>query len=529
MQAVLSLDLGTNGVRAGVFALESRQAVAVGEAGYPTRLIPPNRAEQNPADWWHALCTAVRSVLAEAGEPEIHAICVATFASTVVLCDRRGKVLAPAILWMDARAAREAQRTAEVDHPVLSYSGGSDAVEWLVPKAMWVATHEPALWARTEIVCEALDYINFRLTGEWAGSLMNATCKWNYDSRERRVRPDLYALFGMPDLAGRLPQRIVDIGAVIAPPRADVLSELGIRGRPVVVQGGIDAHMGMFGADTTEPGSMLLIGGTSNVLLTQVPDDGSVVEGVWGPYPNALTPGLRMIEGGQVSAGSILKWLVEDIFGLDDEGQARLIEDAGRIGPEAGGLLALDFFIGCRTPYRDPDLRGAFLGLTLSHDRVAIYRAAMTAVCLGTANIIADLEAQGLAFERIMLAGGIKRNPLWLQATVDAIGKPVALAATDNLTLLGAAAAAAVGLGCHADMRSAAAAWRAHATTIAPDPERHEQYRGLLSDYRDAVERLSPILRTLAARAQGAQEANPSGMAAGLEQGPICTENCHER
>lgn len=502
MQAVLSLDFGTNGVRAGVFDLDSHRAAAVCEVDYPTRLIPPNRAEQNPADWWRALCRCVRHALAEAQEPELEAICVATFASTVVLCDRIGNVLAPAILWMDARAAEEAHRTGQVQHPVLASSGGSDAAEWLVPKAMWVASHEPELWARTEIVCEALDYINFRLTGEWAGSLMNATCKWNYDSRQRRLRSDLYALFGVPDLAERLPPRIADIGAVVAPVREEVLSELGVRGRPMVVQGGIDAHMGTFGADTIEPGTMLLIGGTSNVLLTQVADDGSEVRGVWGPYPDALTLGLRMIEGGQVSAGSILKWLVEEIFGLDDDGRTRLLEDAERLGPEAGGLLALDFFMGCRTPYRDPNLRGAFLGLTLSHNRAAIYRAAVTAVALGTLNVIADLEEQGLAFERIVLAGGIKRNPLWLQATVDAIGKAVSISDTDNLTLLGAAAAASVGIGRFADMRGAAAAWRTPTTEVAPDPARHEQYRSLLRDYRDAVERLTPTLHRMAARAE---------------------------
>lgn len=502
MKAVLALDFGTNGVRAGVFVLPACRMLAGGEEPYPTRYLPPNRAEQDTVDWWRALCVVVRRVVAEAGDPEILAITVATFSSTVVVCDRDGHALAPAILWMDARATAEAQLTQSVQHPVLADSGGSDAVEWLVPKAMWLAANEPALWARTEVICEALDYINFRLTGEWTGSLMNATCKWNYDGRARRFCPDLYALLGVPELAGKLPERIIDVGGVIGPARLEVLAELGIRGRPIIVQGGIDAHMGAFGADTIQPGSMLLIGGTSNVHITQVPEDGSEITGVWGPYPNALTPGLRMIEGGQVSAGSILKWLTDDIFGLDEAGRARLLADAERIAPHAGGLLALDFFMGCRTPYRDARLRGAFLGLTLSHDRAAIYRAAMTAVCLGAANVVADLEEQGILIERLVIAGGILRNPLWLQGTIDAIGKPAGVALADNLTLVGGAAAAAVGLGLHADMSDAAAAWRAPVRRVAPDPTRRRQYLELLSDYREAVQLLSPVLRKLADRAE---------------------------
>ena len=497
MTAVLSLDIGTNGARAGVFDLAEGRIVAQGEAAYPTRHLPPNRAEQNPHDWWSALTRVVPRVLAEAANPQIAAITVATFASTVVLADRRGTPLAPAILWMDARATAEAELT-QVDHPVMKFSGGSDAVEWLVPKAMWVAANDRMLWDRTEIVCEALDYVNFRLTGEWCGSLMNATCKWNFDSRAFRFCTELYEMFGIPELVCRLPQRIARIGEVIAPVLPEVRRELGIRGMPVVVQGGIDAHMGTFGANTLMPGAMLLIGGTSNVHLTQVPDDGREVAGVWGPYPDALTPGFRMIEGGQVSAGSILKWLSQDIFGIGDADLPPLLEAAGAIEPQATGLMALDFWMGNRTPYRDARLRGAFLGLSLSHDRAAIYRAAVTAVALGAANVIHDLESQGVSIDRIVLAGGIQRNPLWLHATIDAIGKDVAIAEADNLTLYGCVVAAAVGLGMFPDLVTAAGALQAAARPAAPDAARHAQYRRLLGDYRAAVEILAPMLHKLA-------------------------------
>lgn len=498
MTTVLTLDLGTNGARAGVHDIESRRLIAKAEAGYSTHHLPPNRAEQDPADWWRALGEAVRGALAEAGGPEIRAISVAAFSSTVVVSDRAGRPLAPAILWMDARAASESLASAAVDHPVMAYCGGANAVEWLVPKAMWLKRHEPDLWARTEVICEALDWVNFRLTGDWTGSLMNATCKWNYDSRARAFVPELYARFGLSDLARRLPPRIVDIGAPIGPLLPEVAREWGIAGAPLVVQGGIDAHMGTFGADCVAPGAMLLIGGTSNVHLTQVPDDGAAISGVWGPYPHALTPGLRMIEGGQVSAGSILKWLSQDIFGIADADLAPLLAAAGAIEPADTRLLALDFWMGNRTPYRDARLRGAFLGLSLSHDRAAIYRAAVTAVALGAANVVFDLERQGVGIQRIVMAGGIMRNPLWLQATVDAIGKPVGLAPDDNLTLHGNAVAAAVGLGLWPDMVSAAAALAPQVTMMRPDPDRHAQYRRLLAQYRDAVDLLAPLLHALA-------------------------------
>jgi ribulose kinase len=330
---------------------------------------------------------------------------------------------------------------------------------------------------------------------------MNATCKWNFDSRAFRFCADLYEGLGVPELAYRLPQRIARIGEVIGPLLPEVCRELGIRGAPLIVQSGIDAHMGTFGADAIMPGAMLLIGGTSNVHLTQIPDDGREVTGVWGPYPNALTPGLRMIEGGQVSAGSVLKWLSRDIFGVDDAALTPLLEAASAIEPEATGLLALDFWMGNRTPYRDARLRGALLGLSLSHDRASIYRAAVTAVALGAVNVVFDLEHQGVAIERIVLAGGIQRNPLWMQATIDALGKEVEVAEDDNLSLYGCAVSASVGLGLFPDLPSAAKALRAPVRRASPHPRMQEQYRRLLKDYRATVDVLTPILHKLSDRA----------------------------
>jgi len=495
----VSLDFGTNGVRAGVFDIDAGALLATGEARYPTRHLPPNRAEQDPEDWWSALCNMLPDVLARAGDPEVAAICVAAFSSTVVVCDRSGRPLVPAILWMDARAADEANFTETIDHPVLDCSGGSNAVEWLVPKAMWLARHKPGLWARTDIICEALDFINFRLAGRWVGSMMNATCKWNYDSRARAFCPDLYEAFGVPELAAKLPQDVLDIGVVIGEVTAQARAALGLKGRPVLVQGGIDAHMGVFGAGTVDPGAMLLIGGTSNVHLTQVPDDGRQISGVWGPYPNALTPGLRMIEGGQVSAGSILNWLARDLFELDETGFRALCDAAAEIDFRKTGLLALDYWMGNRTPYRDARLRGAIVGFSLSHDRPTIFRACVTAVALGAANVVFDLERQGVAIERLVMAGGIMQNPLWLDATIDAIGKPVNVATDDNLTLYGNAVSAAAGLGRHGSIAEAAGSLTAPATMRHPDEERHARYVDMLGTYREVTEMLTPLLHRLSA------------------------------
>lgn len=499
MGLLLGLDFGTGGVRVGVFDLGQRRMLGESEARYATRYPRPGWAEQSASDWWDALGLATRELMAQLGPLEIDGICAATTASTVVICKRDGSPLRPALLWMDCRAAEEADRTAKSDHPVMAYAGGSDAAEWLVPKAMWMARHEAQVYKEADIICECLDYVNFKLSGRWVGSRMNATCKWNYDSVAGKFHPDLYKELGVPDLAGKLPREIVPVGAPIGRITTEAAAHLGLFSRPVLAQGGIDAHIGILGAGTLEPGELLMIGGTSVVHLFQLPGE-QKVDGFWGPYPHALVDDYWLVEAGQVSAGSVLSWFANDMFDLDSAGAAKLQQDAASLAVGETGLLTLDYFMGNRTPYRDPLRRGAVLGLSLGHDRAALYRSAIESVALASANVIKRMGELAIPCRRIVSAGGYAKNSLWLKATVDAIGLPVELQPEANLSIIGAAASAATGAGLVGDLFAAAAAVTQPAIIIEPDRAAHARYGDLLSDYLEATELLAPLSRRLATR-----------------------------
>ena len=218
------------------------------------------------------------------------------------------------------------------------------------------------------------------------------------------------------------------------------------------------------------------------------------VPGMWGPYPNALIDGPWLIEGGQVSAGSILHWLAHQMFGLDHTGHQALIAEAADLKPGETGLLVLDYWMGNRTPYRSSELRGAILGLSLNHQRKDVYRASVEAVALGSANVFHTLRAAGIEVRRVIAAGGFQKNPLWLRATIDATGVPFEVVAHDNLTLIGAAAAAACGVGECAQLREAVASFATHGERIDPDPQAHEQYLKLLERYQEATDTVGPIV-----------------------------------
>ncbi len=203
-------------------------------------------------------------------------------------------------------------------------------------------------------------------------------------------------------------------------------------------------------------------------------------------------------DSGSSKAVTILSWLTERIFGLDKAGRLELVESASKIEVGSSGLLTLDYWMGNRTPYRDPDLRGSILGLSLWHDRATIYRSAIEAIALGSSNVIDELHKGGVDIRRLVLAGGICKNPLWLRATVDAIGLPTEVVYDENLSLIGGAVSATVALGLFAGLIEASQACAAATRTLEPSMAAHDRYLELLPTYRDATATIAPIAHRLA-------------------------------
>ena len=500
MAVALGIDLGTGTVRVGAFDAATGAEVASAEGDYETRFPAPGWAEQDPDAWWRALCAATRRVLDQLGETTVVSIGVATTASTVVVAREDGTVLRPALLWMDCRAHAEAAATGRSRHRLMAYSGHSDAAEWLVPKSMWLKRHEPDVYAAADRIVEALDWLVFRLTGRWVASRMNATCKWNLDPRTLTLPLDLYEEFGIVDLAPKLPKTVLPVGAPVGEVSAAAAADLGLKNRPLVGQGGIDAHTGMVAAGALAPARMLLIGGTSAVHLIHTAREVDT-PGIWGPYPDALAPGCWLLEGGQVTAGAVLDWLVR-ILGRQGADVSALIDAASRRPVGGTGLLVLDYWMGNRTPYRDAQLRGGMFGFSMDHDEVDLYRACVEGIALGSANVVAAMRDAGVPIDHVVAAGGIRRNPLWLRATTDAIGVPMELSPQENMSMAGAAAAGAAAALFDGDLSAAERLFYRPGRVIEPDPASHAIYRELLGHYVSATETLAPTLHYLSSSRQ---------------------------
>ncbi|WP_166904543.1 ribulokinase [Mycobacterium sp. DL440] len=497
MGILLTIDLGTEGTRIGAFT-EDGTPLGTAHRPYSTHHPRPGWAEQDPRDWWAAITAATRQLLDSdpcRAAGTVIAIAASTTASTVAVVDAAGTPLRPAILWMDARGAAESERTAQLSrqYPILDWSGGSDAAEWLLPKAMWLKKHDPEAYRSAARIVEAVDYLTFRLTGRWVGSQMNAVCKYNYDALAGRFPADLYAALDMDDLIPKLPDEIVPVGGVAGTLSESAATDLGITGDAVVAVGGIDAHVSLLACGGKVDGLVSIVSGTSSAIVTEV-DKPTTSNEVWGPYPNALTHDRWLVEGGQVTSGSVLKWTGESIMGVPRDELPALIDQATAVDPASHGLRALDYFMGNRTPHREARLRGAVVGLTLGTTKAELYRAMVEAVACGTRSVIDSFERSGVPCERLVFSGGIERNSLWQQITIDVLGRPAELVIGENLTLRACAVIAATAAGIVPSLGAGSRLFAPRVRLLEPDPKRTAVYEQTFGDYQRLTAALRPIM-----------------------------------
>ncbi|SIQ68576.1 ribulokinase [Alkalispirochaeta americana] len=513
---VLGVDFGTESVRVGIID-EQGGAAAIAVRTYPLHHPGPGRAEQNPDDWWTALVEACNEAVSKSlvSPEDIAGISLDATASTVVVLDKNGRHLRPAIMWMDVRATEEAKRIEHTGDPALKYNGfGPVSAEFGLPKALWIKKHEPQIYAKSAHIVDCCDWAIYRLTGQWSSSVNVASAKYYYDRDSGGWPTSLYNALDAVDLLEKLIPHVRDIFAVAGELRRDVAEELGLAPGTPVAQGGVDAYMGALGLGVVEPGTIALVTGSSHVVIGQSakPIHGP---GLWGAYTDAMLPGTYTLEAGQASTGSILSWFKNSFCGeYIAEAERRgvnvyevLNEAAENIPIGSEGLVVLDYFQGNRAPHSDPYARGAIWGLSLSHTPAHLYRAIMEGVCYGTANMFDALRTQGYDPSTVMVAGGPTKSPLWMQMHADVLGQPLHITKGGDIApLLGSAMLAAVGSGVHADLPTAASAMVHTELTVEPDMQAHEAYRFYFDRYRETYDQLKSPMHSMATHLRDSAE-----------------------
>ena len=489
----LGADFGTQGVRVGLADMKGK-LLETKEVKYPINYPEPGQAIQDSDDWWKGFKEALNKVLATLTvnqKKNIKTICLCATSSTTVPVDVDGNALDDALMWMDIRAKDVAKRINETKHPVLAYCGDALSPEWFIPKLLWLKENKREIYDKADKVVEQIDLINFKLSNKWAASKLNAVCKWNYVDGVG-FNDEYMKLIGLEDYKEKMITNVIPMGQPVGNLKKELAEELGLNEIPVI-QGGIDAHIGMIGMGVVSAGKMAANMGTSFVQLIFT-DKNIPIKGIWGPYKEAMVKGLTLLEAGQISAGSIIKWY-QNIFDLNGPTAYNIMrKEVENVPLGAGGVRALDFFQGNRTPYKDNYATGAFYGLTLNHDRTHIYKAILEAVALGFKNIVVNFEKNGVPIDKVVCTGGVTFDKIWMQILSDATGKEFTINENTNYgTILGCTLLGAVGSGSYQSLDEASENMVHEKETVVPNLKNTKKYETIYQEYIDLYKALKPL------------------------------------
>ena len=300
-RCVMGIDAGTESFRAGVFD-GSGKCLGFGVSPNTTVHRHPGWAEQSPRDWDTALVDCIRKALKESRVPasDIGGIGIDGTSCTVVFLDRAGQPLRDALMWMDIRAVKEAEQAAATGDPALRYVGGGNvSAEWFPCKTAWVMHNEPEVYAKARTVFEQTDWLALRLTGETTINIDTATIRWFYNINEGGLPVSLYRAMGLGDLLAKVPSRVVKIGETVGGLTREMAEKTGLVEGTPVAGGAADAFIGVIGINALKPGTAALITGSSHLVIG-ITEKEIHARGLFGSYPDAILPGLQVIEGGQV-------------------------------------------------------------------------------------------------------------------------------------------------------------------------------------------------------------------------------------
>ncbi len=486
---VLGIDASTTATKAIlVDAAGDVRGVGVAEYGYD---VPrPLWAEQDPHLWWDGTVQAIRAVLAASGADgrDVEAIGLTGQMHGAVLLDRDDEVLRPAILWNDQRtgAACDEIRRAVGPERLVAITGNDALTGFTAPKLVWVRDAEPDVWRRIAHVLLPKDYVRLWLTGvhatdkaDGAGTLLFdlAARDWSAEVLDAlRIDPAwLPPTHEGPEATGTVTAAAADATGLRA-------------GTPVVAGGGDQAANGV-GVGAVDVGTVALSLGTSGVVFAATDAPIHERHGRVHAFCHAV-PGRWHFMSVMLSAAGSLRWFRDALAPGVSFGD--LADEAGSAPPGSDGLLFLPYLTGERSPHPDPLARGAFVGLTVAHERRHLARAVLEGVAFGLRDGLDLMVAAGMpAPATIRASGGGTASDVWRRILADVLEAEIATVDTPEGAASGAALLAATGAGWFPTVQAAVAATVTATPAAAPGPDA-AAYREAHARYRDLYPALAP-------------------------------------
>jgi xylulokinase len=459
-------------------------------------MLRPLWAEQSPENWWTAAQIAIKGVLQETGADaeDVRGIGLSGQMHGLVLLDSDDQVIRPALIWCDQRSQAQVDFIHEkvTLKNVLAYTANPVVTGFTLPKLLWVRDNEPELFARIRKILLPKDYIRFRLTGEYASDVSDASGTSLFDVVKRRWSYEMADALGLD--RSILPN-VVESAEPSGTLRADVAMALGLKPGIVVVGGGGDQAASAVGNGIVESGIGSCTLGTSGVVFAHMDEPLYDPQGRVHTFCHAV-PGKWHVMGVTQGAGLSLQWFRSRL--LPGQDYETLGIEAESVEPGSQGLFWLPYLMGERTPHLDASARACWIGLTAKHERADLTRSILEGVAYSQKDGLDIIEGMGVPIRSIRLSGGGARSPIWKLILTNVFGKRVVTLQSQEGSAYGAAILAQVGTGAYSSVPEACRAAIHETDGLDPEPELTRTYARLHGVYQTMYPALKQIYRQLA-------------------------------
>ena len=465
MAYLIGVDLGTSGTKTVLFA-EDGSVVASCTIEYPLYQPQNGWAEQDPLDWWNAVCGTTKAVIAKAGisASEIKGVGLSGQMHGLVMLDKSGNVLRKSIIWCDQRTAKECDEiTQKVGaENLIKITANPALTGFTASKIMWVKNNEPEIYEKCAHILLPKDFIRYKLTGEFATEVSDASGMQLLDVPNRKWSEQVLdalqidkALLGKvyesPEITGKITKVASDLS--------------GLAEGTVVVGGAGDNAAAAVGTGTVLDGKAFTTIGTSGVVFAHTSKLSIDPKGRVHTFCCAV-PGAWHVMGVTQGAGLSLKWFRDNFCheemiaaaGMKKDPYFLMDKQAEEIPIGSDRLLYLPYLMGERTPHLDPNCRGVFFGLSAMHTRQHLLRAVMEGVTFSQRDSVEVLREMGVSINEMLACGGGGSSALWRQMLADVYGCPVKTVVSKEGPALGVAILAGAGTGVYSSVQDGCAA-----------------------------------------------------------------------
>ncbi len=462
MKYLIGIDIGTSGTKTVLFDTNGN-GIAGCTVEYPLYQPKIGWAEQDPADWWNAVCVSTGEVIEKSGinSKDISGVGLSGQMHGLVLLDENDEILRHSIIWCDQRTHKECTEITEKvgAKRLIEITANPALTGFTASKILWVRNNEPEIFSKISKILLPKDYIRFMLTGEYATEVSDASGMQLLDIKNRCWSDEvLEKLEIKKEWLGKMYESCENTGAVSS--RAAALT--GLAPGTIVAGGAGDQAAGAIGNGIVKEGIISSTIGTSGVVFAHMDNIEIDMNGRVHTFCHAV-PGAWHVMGVTQGAGLSLKWF-RDNFCIEEMRTADLMgidpyilmdKEAGEIPAGSEGVLYLPYLMGERTPHLDPDAKGVFFGLSAAHSKAHMIRAVLEGVVYSLRDCIEIMREMGIEASQVRASGGGGRSPLWRQMQADMFKTDICTLNSSEGPALGVAILAGVASGVYDDVVSA--------------------------------------------------------------------------